>query len=180
MHPWEFNKDLDTAKSFQAFTCYRDLGPMRSLEDAYQVYSERQGSIKRVSGRFSDWSSKGQWVKRALAFDLENDRIWLEGKRIHDREDHDRRIEEIRALTEGLSIARLASSLRAAVLVRDTIATLQERCTRDGKAILSREDADFLLTLVSIQSKDASTIETSLKLADESLAISALIEQLAE
>jgi hypothetical protein len=49
----------------------------------------------------------------------------------------------------------------------------------DGSVIhvLSPEQADFLLALVNIQSKDAGTIETSLRLADEALGLEVLRER---
>jgi len=58
MTPWEFNNDLDTAKSYQGFTCYRDLGPTRSLESAYQVYKHQDG-LKTVPGFFGNGARKG-------------------------------------------------------------------------------------------------------------------------
>lgn len=179
MQPWEYNKALDTAKSFQAFTCYRDLGPMRSLEAAYQVYGAKE-SIKTVPGFFREWCSKGEWVARCLDFDLENDRLRVERERSDRQSDHDRRIEEIRSITEGIAVARLAASFKVAVMVRDTIVALQARVMIDGRAVLGQEDADFLLTLAAIQGKDAATIEASLKIAEEALGIRSLLEKLAD
>ena len=177
MHPWDFNKDIDTPKSYQGFTCYRDLGPTRSLEAAYQVYKP-QNSPKTVPGFFKVWARTGQWVDRAHSFDLESDRIRLEGIQGEARREHEQRLEEVRSVAEAIALARLQTSLRSALLVRDTISSLQDECKVGNRFVMDEVQASRLLLLVSIQNKDASTIEASLKLADESLAISALIEQL--
>jgi hypothetical protein len=180
MHLWEFNKDLDTPKSFQGFCAYRDLGPMRSLEDAYRVY-RHQESIKTVPGFFREWSWKGQWVDRATAFDLENDRSRRDRLLGEARSGYESRIERIRAMVEGMAIIRLSTSLRTAEIVRDTIAGLYEDCALDTdegtRHVMNSEQAELLATLISIQSKDSGTIETSLRLADEALNIQGLMDK---
>jgi hypothetical protein len=179
--PWEFNADLDTPKSYQGFCAYRDLGPMRSLEGAYQVYRHQDG-IKTVPGFFREWSWKGQWVDRVHAFDLEHDRIRLEKMQGEARSDHESRIERIRAMVEGMAIIRLSTSLRTAEIVRDTIARLYDdsavKVEEQTRHVLNHEQAEFLATLISIQAKDSGTIESSLKLADEALNIQGVMDKL--
>ena len=177
MHPWEFDKDLDTAKSYQGFTCYRDLGPTRSLDAAFALY-RHQTSRKTVGGYFLDWSRKGAWVDRALAFDLENDRIRLEGIQGEAHREHERRLEEVRSVAEAIALARLQTSLRSALLVGDTISSLQDECKIGNRFIMSEAQSSRLLLLVSIQNKDASTIDASLKLADEALGIQLLQDKM--
>ena len=179
MHPWEFNKDLDTAKSYQGFTCYRDLGPTRSLESAYQVYRHQKG-IKTVPGFFREWCQKAQWVDRVLKFDLENDRIRLNGIQGEAQRQHERRLEEVRSVAEAIALARLQTSLRSALLVRDTISSLQDECKVGNRFVMDEAQASRLLLLVSIQSKDAATIEATLKLADEALGIQLLQDKLTQ
>jgi hypothetical protein len=180
MHLWEFNKDLDTPKSYQGFTCYRDLGPMRSLEAAYQVY-KHQHSIKTVPGFFREWSWKGQWVDRATAYDLEQDRSRRERLQGEARSGYEARLEHLRSMAENLAITRLATSLRTAEIVRDTIAGLYEECALDTEEgtlhVMNSEQAKLLLVLVNIQAKDSGTIETSLKLADEALDIQGMLDK---
>lgn len=176
--PWEFNQDLDTVKSFRGFVFYRDLGPMRSLEDAFNLYKPGEGR-KPVSGFFNEWSAKGKWVERSRAYDAECDRVNREDATADARKHQNDRIEQIRQMTESIAIARLSTSLRTAIIVRDTVEYMQNLATKNGKAIFDGEQTKLLLDLIGIQNKDASTIEASLKLADDSLGISALIEQLA-
>lgn len=73
---WEFNPGLDTPKSYAGFAIYRDLGVNRSLDEAFRLYGGQSGkqpqtSPKTVPGYFKDWCSKGKWVQRAMAWDLQ-------------------------------------------------------------------------------------------------------------
>jgi len=177
VNSWEFNKDLDTAKSFQGFTCYRDLGSTRSLDAAFALYRHQKG-IKTVPGFFREWCQKGHWVERALAFDIENDRTRLDDLSIEGRIKHEQRLEEVRSVAEAIALARLQTSLRSALLVRDTISSLQDECKIGPRFVMSEAQSARLLLLVSIQNKDASTIEASLKLADEALGIQLLQDKM--
>ena len=65
--PWE-RQDGETAKAFEAFAIYRDMGPDRSLRKVVQSLNKNLTTI-------AEWSSKYEWVKRAAAWDAEQDRI---------------------------------------------------------------------------------------------------------
>ena len=181
MHPWDFNKDIDTPKSYQGFTCYRDLGPTRSLEGACQVYKHQKG-IKTVPGYFREWCQKAQWVNRAHAFDLESDRIRLEEIQGEARIEHDRRLEQVRSIAETLAITRLSTSLRTAEIIRDTIARLYDDCAvmtdKQTRHVITAAQVEFLAALVGIQSRDSGSIEASLNLAQEALGIQELQDRL--
>ena len=183
MTPWEFNNDLDTAKSYQGFTCYRDLGPTRSLESAYQVYKHQDG-LKTVPGFFREWCQKGKWVDRVLKFDLESDRIRLEGIQGEARIEHERRLEQVRSIAETLAITRLSTSLRTAEIVRDTIARLYDDCAvmtdKQTRHVITAAQVEFLAALVGIQSRDSGSIEASLNLAQEALGVRELMEKLTQ
>jgi len=164
-----------------ASPAYRDLGPTRSLESAYQVY-KHQDSIKPVPGFFREWSWKGEWVDRVLKFDLESDRIRLEGIQGEAHREHEQRLEKVRSIAETLAITRLSTSLRMAEIIRDTIARLYDESAvmTDGVTlhIITPEQAEFLAALVGIQSKDSGSIEASLKMVDEALGIQVLMEKM--
>lgn len=64
---WE-RQENETAKPFEAFCIYRDLGPGRSL-------SQVAKSLGKSDTLMSRWSSEYDWVKRAAAWDEEQDRI---------------------------------------------------------------------------------------------------------
>lgn len=64
---WE-QQEGETAKAFEAFCVYRDLGPSRSIAKTGQSLGKNRVTLEQ-------WSSKYEWVKRATAWDAEQDRI---------------------------------------------------------------------------------------------------------
>lgn len=65
--PWE-RQDGETARAWEAFCKYRDMGPDRSLRKVVQALNKNLTTI-------AEWSSKYEWVKRVAAWDAEQDRI---------------------------------------------------------------------------------------------------------
>lgn len=61
---WDKRED-ESAKAYEWFCRYRDMGPDRSHDKLHQKYSEST-SKKSVTLR---WSSKYAWVERAEAYD---------------------------------------------------------------------------------------------------------------
>lgn len=62
--PWMRVKN-ETAKAFEAFCIYRDLGPGRTIPDVQSFYSKSPSYIRQLH----EWSRTYDWVKRAAAFD---------------------------------------------------------------------------------------------------------------
>jgi hypothetical protein len=79
MQPWE-QQPGEPDKAYTHFLCYRDFGPERSLEKAYQstlpVRTNAEGGIvernkrQQASGAWSKESSRWNWSARAHAWDL--------------------------------------------------------------------------------------------------------------
>jgi hypothetical protein len=67
-------RDGEPAKAYAAFSKYRDLGPDRSLNAAYQVDSGLPASV-RAPGYWAEWSSAWEWVERAAAYDAYLDEV---------------------------------------------------------------------------------------------------------
>lgn len=65
--PWERQKG-ETSKAYAGFCAYRDLGPDRSIRKAGEVLGKNQTTLEQ-------WSARNDWVKRAGAWDAEQDRI---------------------------------------------------------------------------------------------------------
>ena len=65
--PWE-RQEGETARAFEAFSKYRDMGAERSLRKVVQALNKNLTTI-------AEWSSKYDWVKRVAAWDVEQDRI---------------------------------------------------------------------------------------------------------
>jgi hypothetical protein len=67
LKPWDLQPD-ETTKTFNAFTVYRDLGPQeRSLTATASTLNVERSQCGR-------WSSQFEWVRRAAAWDKEQDR----------------------------------------------------------------------------------------------------------
>lgn len=64
--PWE-QQPGESAKAFEAFATYRDLGAERSVRKVSQKLAKNLTTIK-------DWSVKWSWVERSRAYDRELDR----------------------------------------------------------------------------------------------------------
>ena len=93
--------------------------------------------------------------------------------------EHEQRLERVRSIAESSSITQLETSLTVALLVKDAIDRLKVRWENSFDDVQQEiQNANFLLVLVSIKSKDIATVENSLKLADEALGISDLLDRL--
>lgn len=66
--PWE-RQPGETAKAFQAFRAYRDLGPARTMLAAYRL-TKGKPDAKAISGGWARWSQEHRWTERADAYDL--------------------------------------------------------------------------------------------------------------
>jgi hypothetical protein len=63
----------ESSRAFAAFVHYRDRGPSRSLDKAWQS-AHPQKSHRRRSKTWATWSSRWNWVDRARLFDADVDR----------------------------------------------------------------------------------------------------------
>jgi hypothetical protein len=67
-----YDRETDeSAKAFEAWTVYRDLGAERSLQKASEMYYGHGANV----GQFERWSRRYGWVERARAFDDEREMI---------------------------------------------------------------------------------------------------------
>lgn len=64
--PWE-QQPGESAKAFEAFTAYRDMGADRSTRKVAQKLTKSDSVIRK-------WSSTYNWVERARAYDRDLDR----------------------------------------------------------------------------------------------------------
>lgn len=67
--PWLRQSD-ESSKAYAAFSCFRDLGPSRTIEEAWRKYKAQQGlSTKRPNAHFHKWKDAHEWQSRSIAFD---------------------------------------------------------------------------------------------------------------
>lgn len=60
----------ESDKAWLAWTMYRDLGPSRTLQDAWTLYAKDAGSSsKYASNGYKQWATKFDWDTRAQQWD---------------------------------------------------------------------------------------------------------------
>ena len=64
--PWE-RQEGETARAYEAFSEYRDMGANRSLAKVGQKLGKSKAQMEK-------WSKKYSWVTRAESWDIEEDR----------------------------------------------------------------------------------------------------------
>jgi hypothetical protein len=123
----------ETARAYQAFCYYRDLGPGRSFDKAYQRYCADRGmnrSSRRRPGGWSNWSTKYNWVERAKAYDglKEDEKDEADAERLQKIEDknsqfaveeQERRHNLIRSCDEFLQRALKAPFMEVTIVKDD-------------------------------------------------------------
>lgn len=60
--PWDRQPD-ETSKAYAAFVTFRDIGPSRSLPEAYRKHTGKQTA--RAGGTWGVWYRKHHWKERA-------------------------------------------------------------------------------------------------------------------
>lgn len=97
IEPWE-RQEGETARAFEAFAVYRDMGVERSIRKVAQ-------KLGKSSTQIGEWSSKYDWVERVRAWDVEQDRI--------SRLEHIKAIKAMRNRHAGMAKAMIVKAGRA-------------------------------------------------------------------
>jgi hypothetical protein len=138
---WE-RLDGESARAFEAFGLYRDLGPQRSLAKVRQELGKSRGLLER-------WSSRHAWVQRAALWDGRADRLRRERDEVERAERRREMLE--RHAHVGVAMTKLAAarledlepgSLRAADAARlgETGARLERSARGELGALVSAEE----------------------------------------
>lgn len=149
--PWE-RQEGETAKAFEAFCVYRDLGIQRSI-------AKTGKSLGKTCAHLEAWSSKYNWVERATQWDAEQDRA-VRQQQLDD-------IKKMRKRHADLAEAMLIKAARALKRIPDDeikagdvtrmldIATKVERISRgDSETIIEERDGGEALNPVQIYIPD--------------------------
>lgn len=120
--PWE-KQPGETAKAYQAFCVYRDLGAGRSLSIAYERTGKGRSKTGERSGKteaprlWERWSSKYQWVERSQAYDRHIEQIRLaaiaQATQVDTIENCLAEIEELRAVSQKSGKGAMINALKA-------------------------------------------------------------------
>ena len=173
----------ESAKAFEQFKIYRDLGPARTLTDVATVLGKAPAYVGQLSQRW-------QWVQRARAWDVAEDRA-ANKARMKAREDMERRHVELACGMQTLALETLQRIAERAEKDRDDgvlspdalvkfvkVATDLERLSRGSPSEITettvREEIDYstltdeeLATLKNVKSKMAKRLGGSGMAPDE-------------
>ena len=164
---WDFLFGIDTAKSYQAFVVYRDLGIRRTFDKlAIAVDKFNESFIKQIKY----WSAKSSWVARASAYDQHIER-------------------EARSRAEKIEISSHIDKLQryrkeSEILGWDNLA-IASKCLNIAKKVLENYENNPDL-LENMKSQDLRNIvaagnacgEQSLRNLNEALDVARLLETL--
>ncbi len=134
---WE-QQPHEPARAFNAFTVYRDLGPKRTLREAFRQETRKESA--QPNGTWTRWYTDWQWSLRAQAWDRELDALRREVAVAETRHMGERHAELAMAAQSQL-VARLEQMDPAELSVRDLpiwlkVAVDVERTAR-GEAVAS-------------------------------------------
>lgn len=127
---WD-KRSNESAKAFEAFVNYRDMGPARTITGVYRKMRSNP-EAKKPSGQFTEWAAKFEWDSRAGAYDSH-----LAAVR--------QKAQEQRALEEEQEWSRRRKAIRETGWVR-------------GEALIKK--ADSLLLIPHVQQKKDVVVES--------------------
>ena len=85
---WD-KQETETNRAYNAFLTYRNMGALRSLSKAAEMFYGKVNYFIKPSSKlrqFAGWSSTHNWVSRCSDFDIEEERLRIEQKRKDIRE----------------------------------------------------------------------------------------------
>lgn len=92
--PWE-RQTGETTKAFEAFVCYRDLGPERSIRTVARKLGRARSQVEK-------WARATAWVQRVEAYEVHLDRLKVQAQ-------------ETDAVEVGKAVARTARNIRKGI-----------------------------------------------------------------
>jgi len=102
--PWEQAKN-ETLAAYKAFCCYRDMGNVRNVRDAYKQALGKPNA-NQASGTFLAWVKQYDWYTRVRAYDAHHEAVRESAKEQNTRESAKAWIERratLRARVAGVS-----------------------------------------------------------------------------
>lgn len=160
--PWDFDPELDSGKSYEAFVIYRNLGRIRSLDSVAQTLGKQRSLIYR-------WSVGGKWASRALEYDLELEKAERDINEHQRLIEHKSKLERYRQQIESLGWTQLELAARCVQVCNEALEKYGVE-KRDLKPIEVR----------AIASAGASAAEIGTKLLSDGLGLVQIIDSLDE
>lgn len=148
---WE-RQSGESVQAFEAFAVYRDLGPARSLTKAARELHKSRTLLGR-------WSRQYVWVMRAVAYDREQDRLFL-AEQAQARRDIARRHAKLAQAVQSKAVARLQMldprELSPSELLRyiQVAAEIERRAVGETPAAGTVEDRDHGVDVASLSDEE--------------------------
>jgi hypothetical protein len=73
--PW-VQQPGESGAAFRAFSVYRDMGPCRTVVEAYRQ-TKGKPSARQAAGTWNAWAARWRWAERARTYDAHLDRVAL-------------------------------------------------------------------------------------------------------
>lgn len=93
-HPWE-RLEIESPIAYQGFKIFRDLGPERTVSEAYRIHVNRPDKLK-PQRFFILWASRFRWRERAQAYDDYCERLKLREQDLAIQEAAKRHVKQLR------------------------------------------------------------------------------------
>lgn len=158
---WFFRHGIDTPASYEAFTLFRDMGARRTVAKLAELIPNSKGSL-------NSWCDTGEWVPRAIAYDVYLDRQKVAAIRKKEVADHLKKINKYRREHENLGWANLTIAGKCLEICDQALQYFAEEPER----IREMRPGD-VRNLVAA-AKDSADIGS--KLLSDSLAVARLLE----
>ncbi|MFB6371597.1 MAG: hypothetical protein ABEN55_00445 [Bradymonadaceae bacterium] len=105
--PWK-RRDDETDAAWQAFRIYRDLGPARNFQKAWEKYADERGlKTEEPHGKFWEWVREKSWEKRVKAYEAHKDEMRLARHREKRREAQDELMKQVVNVVRRLIVTAL-------------------------------------------------------------------------
>ncbi|MEU0839455.1 hypothetical protein ABZ370_08285 [Streptomyces sp. NPDC005962] len=148
---WE-RQGGESVQAFEAFAVYRDLGPARSVTKVARELDKSRALVGR-------WSRQFAWVMRAVAYDREQDRLFL-AEQAQARRDLARRHAKLAQAVQSKAVARLQvldpRELSPSELLRyvQVAAEIERRAVGETPAVGAVEDRDQGADVASLSDEE--------------------------
>jgi hypothetical protein len=150
----------ESPAAFAAFLCYRDLGPGRSVVEAYRQRTGK-GSAKQASGEWNAWAVRFGWAERAAAHDAHMEAIRQRAREAEAAAEaakwERRRQEEVEAAWEAGESLRA----KARAMLEFPVADEQVARTEDGWTVTLRKPARWAFRDVGALLKIAAELKAA-------------------
>lgn len=170
----------ETDKQYLAFSIYRDMGPGRTYDRTYVVYSHRldmaSTGVLRPSSTFNGWIKKNNWDYRAKQYDIAQEEIRRNQAANEDAETFLEAVNAQKKQLEAISKQLQKNNINAVYTTGKQIEALRKRAENNDK--LSRQDQLDLINWRRIDRDTATIAKDASEMIERALNINLVLADL--